>query len=347
MEMNELKDVNSESSLSTMAEMISEAGDLLELTSTDEDNSSNISSSNSNVIKKENGLNKKVVPCDVSVYMSQRMMSPIQEKWNAWTVVPNVLYCMYFLLAGKWVSEQAIEMAQLDMMNDLGQVEGTVEGSFREWVSAVVDASDHYNLLSMFGLEGKCFFNSYFPNMQAIPPLPLLAIVLGTAIHAPFSFLYHYNCATILPPDISRIEHWSRRMDHSMIHAASAFLAYGTSGRWDYFIVNAVYNLDCIYRQFKPRVDPKLNKIRILISIIGYILPVLRRGNFSIFLQLCVVIAVSGWLFAKYPIKGWSHSAFHIVISMVPHLLLVFACTLPMCQYQINTAARCALISSN
>lgn len=324
------------SSLSTVAEMISEAGDLLELTSTHE---SNKIIDSSNVKDTENGSST----CDVSAYMSQRMMTPVQEKWNAWTVVPNVLYCMHFLIAGKWLSEQAIEMAQLDMMSYLEMEE---EGDFRQWAREV-DASDHYSLLNMFDLEGKCISNSYFPNLHAFPPLTLVAIAMGTALHAPFSFLYHYNCATFLPPDVSRIEHWSRRMDHSMIHVVSAFLSYGTSGRWDYFVVNAVYNLDCVFRQFKLRVNPKLNKIRILISIVGYTIPVLKRGNFSIFLQLCVVIVISGWLFAKYPMKGWSHSAFHIVISLLPHLLLVFACTIPASQYQINTAARCAVVSSH
>ena len=142
------------------------------------------------------------------------MMTPLQEKFNAWTIIPNVFYCMYFLTSGKWLSEESIDMAQFEM-GDFIQ-----EGDVR-----VNDES----LLHMFGLEEKCI-STYFPNMHALPPLPLLAIALGITLHAPWSFLYHYNCATILPPDTSRIEHWSRRMDHSMIHVASALMSYGTSG---------------------------------------------------------------------------------------------------------------------
>merc|ERR1712157_31379 len=170
------------------------------------------------------------------------------------------------------------------------------------------------------------------PNLYALPPLPVVAIFIGIALHAPFSFFYHYNCATFLPPGIARIEHWSRRMDHSMIHVASAFLSYGTSGQRNYFLLNVIYNLDCVYRQFERRVSPKRNKLRIGISILLYTLSVLRRGDFH--------------LFAQYPIKGWSHSAFHLTISLIPYFLLQEACKLPASQPQIITAARCAIIES-
>merc|ERR1740139_636524 len=99
------------------------------------------------------------------------MMTPLQEKVNAWTVVPNVIYCTYFLLAGKWLSEQAIELARLDMMSYLHMQ----EGDFTQWAREV-NASDRFSLFNLFGLEGKCISNSFFPNLHAVPPLPLLAI---------------------------------------------------------------------------------------------------------------------------------------------------------------------------
>merc|ERR1712157_196734 len=184
------------------------------------------------------------------------------------------------------------------------------------------------------------------PNLYALPPLPVVAIFIGIALHAPFSFFYHYNCATFLPPGIARIEHWSRRMDHSMIHVASAFLSYGTSGQRNYFLLNVIYNLDCVYRQFERRVRPKRNKLRIGISILLYTLPVLSRGDFHLFAQLWIIFFISAWFFAKYPIKGWSHSAFHFTISLIPYFLLQEACKLPASQPQIITAARCAIIES-
>jgi len=335
-----------DSPLSNVAELISEAGDILELTSSQYDKNSRkieMDANNNNNENCDDKNEKDVKDNGVGKYMSERMMTPLQEKLNAWTVVPNVIYCMYFIFSGNWLTEESIDMAQLDMM---GYAHMQEEGDFRQWATDV-NASNQFTLLNMFGLKEKCLFSSYFPNLNAFPPLPLLAIAIGITLHAPFSFLYHYNCALILPPDISRIEHWSRRMDHSMIHVASAFLSYGTTGRWDYFIINSIYNLDCVYRQFLPIVNPKLNKIRILISFVSYTIPVLKRGNFTTFMQLWFIIVISAWLFAKYPIKGWSHSAFHVVMSLLPHLLMVFACTLPSSQNQIRTAARCAVVHSS
>lgn len=253
----------------------------------------------------------------VSSYMSSREMTPVQEMFNAWTIVPASLYCLYFLLFGKWLSEENIQMAQLEIMNKL-----------------TIDSYEQ----SQFG----CIINSIFPNLYALPPFPLIVIALGCILHAPFSFLYHWNCATILPPGMARIDHWSRRMDHCMIHVASALWSYGTSGRWDYFLVNAVYNLDCAYRQFLPKINPKRNKICIFISIVGYTIPLLRIGCFGSFFALWATILFSGWLFACYPIKGWSHSAFHLIFSLVPHFLLVSSCYLSASQPQIKIAAYCA-----
>jgi len=308
-------------------ELINEAGDVL--SSSNHDKKIQVETLSNNNKESSTKLKK---------YMSERMMSPLQEKFNAWTILPNVFYCMYFLTSGKWLSEESIDLAQFDMMGDYVHMQ---DGDFRA-------NNNESTLLDMFSLDGKCISNSYFPNMYALPPLPLLAIALGITLHAPWSFLYHYNCATILPPDTSRIEHWSRRMDHSMIHIASALLSYGTSGRLEYFLINAVYNLDCVHRQFQPIINPKLNKIRILVSILSYTIPILiPNGNYAAFIQCWCIIIIGAWLFAAYPIRGWSHSAFHIVMSALPHLLLVFACSLPASQDSIHIAAKCAVIHSS
>lgn len=88
-----------------------------------------------------------------------------------------------------------------------------------------------------------------------------------------------------------------------------------------------------------------MNKIRILMSIIAYTIPILRRGDVMLFLELWVIFSVCGWLFAKYPIGGWSHSAFHIVIALAPPLLMKVACHLIASEEQIKIAARCAVIA--
>eukprot|EP00588_Corethron_pennatum_P006535 CAMPEP_0194291212 /NCGR_PEP_ID=MMETSP0169-20130528/42991_1 /TAXON_ID=218684 /ORGANISM="Corethron pennatum, Strain L29A3" /LENGTH=137 /DNA_ID=CAMNT_0039039027 /DNA_START=208 /DNA_END=618 /DNA_ORIENTATION=- len=38
----------------------------------------------------------------LSMFMTSRMMTPLQERLNALTMVPNPLYCLYFILSGGW-----------------------------------------------------------------------------------------------------------------------------------------------------------------------------------------------------------------------------------------------------
>jgi hypothetical protein len=124
-------------------------------------------------------------------------------------------------------------------------------------------------------------------------------------------------------------------------------MAYATSGRVDYFLLNAAYNLDCAYRQFEERVRPRRNQIRIAISILLYILPVLSRGYYGDFAKLVSIFTMSGWFFITYPIGGWSHAMFHVIIAFLPHVIMMSACKLPISQQQIELAARCAIRSGN
>lgn len=193
-------------------------------------------------------------------------------------------------------------------------------------------------------LYARCINISWLPHLHALPPLPVLAGAIGIVVHAPFSFLYHWSYATKLHPS-RRIEHWSRRLDHAFIHFASACMSYATSGRVDYFLMTAAYNLDCAYRQFERRVRPRRNQIRIAISIFLYIVPVLRRGFYGDFFQLLCIFVLSGWFFIVYPIGGWSHAMFHILIAFLPHIIMVSACKLQISQQQIELATQCAVIA--
>lgn len=276
----------------------------------------------------------------VSEYMIKREMTPLQEKFNALTIVPNVIYCMYVLLSGSWLSEEEVEIAR----NFFATGRRGGRGSNEQWL----------NLGARFGLgrsaslndyvtPTRCISSSLFPRLHALPPLPLVAIALGICLHAPFSFLYHWVYARSLPPGFSRINHWSRRMDHAFIHVCTFFLSFGASGRWDVFWVNFLYNMDCIYRQFETNVRPGRNKIRILIATFLCTLPILSDGNVSQFLNLWAVFLVAAWFFASYPIGGWSHSAFHIVLWLLPPILMDGAIELPASQAALKVAAECAV----
>ena len=193
-------------------------------------------------------------------------------------------------------------------------------------------------------LYARCINIWWLPRLHALPPLPVLAAAIGIVVHAPFSFLYHWSYATKLHPS-KRIEHWSRRLDHAFIHVASACMSYATSGRVDYFLMTAAYNLDCAYRQFEQRVRPRRNQIRIAISIFLYVIPVLWRGFYRDFVLLVCIFMLSGWFFIVYPIGGWSHATFHVFISFLPHIIMVSASWHHISQQQIELATRCALLA--
>jgi len=146
-------------------------------------------------------------------------MTETQERGNALTMIPSPLYCIYYILAGKWLTNPALSFHENDTFD-----------------------------------ENNCIQNPWFPNLHAMPPLPVVFVALGIAIHAPFSFIYHWRFAHALTPGIARTDHWSRRLDQAMIHVASAFISYATSDSWYYFMANMLYNADCFRRQFLKEV---------------------------------------------------------------------------------------------
>mmetsp|Transcript_8656 Transcript_8656/g.18488 ORF Transcript_8656/g.18488 Transcript_8656/m.18488 type:complete len:419 (-) Transcript_8656:157-1413(-) len=273
---------------------------------------------------------------DAQAYLDKRVMTPMQERANALTILPNMFYCMYFVLAGSWLTSEALENTRQSVGDELG-----IENSMEQdgWADMAQDVFGHQNdFLNHMG----CINIPMLPKLYALPPLPVVAGAVGIVAHAPFSFIYHWFYATKLHPS-KRVEHWSRRLDHAFIHFASACMSYATSGRMDYFLLTAAFNLDCAYRQFERRVRPRRNQIRIAISILLYTLPVLRRGYYSEFLTLVFLFLLSGWFFAAYPVGGWSHSLFHVVIGFMPHFIMTSACKLQSSQAQIEFAAKCAI----
>ena len=50
-------------------------------------------------------------------------------------------------------------------------------------------------------------------------------------------------------------------------------------------------------------------------------------------------------LFVQYPLGGWSHGVFHLVLSFLPHLIMKVATQLESSQLQINLAVKCAIMA--
>lgn len=245
---------------------------------------------------------------DFELYRNKRKMTPTQEKWNAITMIPSPLFCMYYVLSGSWVQ------------------------------SSIAGASDVPPPVYDAGFEAAmtCLPQSRWHSMPAMPPLTVLAVAVAIALHAPFSFMYHWKFASKYD-----ILHWSRRLDQSFIHVASALVSFATSGSWDYFCANVLFNAECIYRLHLPRVRPRMNQVRIAMSILAYVLPIFWRGDYSLVSQVLVVLGVGGWLFSAYPVGGWSHSAFHIVMCLLPPLIMEAATELPVSEAQMRAASSC------
>lgn len=273
---------------------------------------------------------------DYQKFNDKRAMSSLQERWNAITMIPAMVYGIYFILAGCWITSEQIEFARSSY-----EFQDAQSSSLGRWIFSARNLLGGAQDFDTDASDG-CISISWLPHLHALPPLPLIAGAMGVVVHAPFSMLYHWTYATKLHPS-KRLEHWSRRLDHAFIHFASACMAYATSGNIQYFLINAVYNLDCAYRQFEEKVRPRRNQVRITISILMYILPVLHRGYYGDFAQLMLIFSLSGWFFITYPIGGWSHAMFHVVVAFLPHVIMVSSCKLPISQQQIELAAQCAV----
>jgi hypothetical protein len=133
------------------------------------------------------------------------------------------------------------------------------------------------------------------PHLMAVPPLPVVAAAVGTRVHSPVSIIYHWFYATSIEP-YYRVKHWSRRLDHAFIHFLSACAAYAMSGRVDFFLLNAAFNMDCAYRHFEEKVCPRRNLYRVALSISLSVLPVLMRQAYFLLFQFVAMFAVTGWV---------------------------------------------------
>eukprot|EP00980_Cylindrotheca_fusiformis_P004386 scaffold925_cov129-Cylindrotheca_fusiformis.AAC.39 len=247
---------------------------------------------------------------DQEEFVKKREMSPLQERLNGVTTLPAGFYCFLFLVSGSWLDVTRFQSAREDLLAE--------------------------------NFDGAgCISISWLPNLHALPPLPVIAAALSMILHMPFSFLYHWTYAHRLSPT-ARLNHWSRRMDQSMLHVYAALLSYSYSGRFDFFALNLMFNIDCIYRQFEATVLPNRNQSRLLIAILAFTLPILKEGDYAYFIRLWGSMFTAFVVFATYPLGGWSHTVFHLMFLTVPPLMMTYVPGLPASQEQLNFAAKCA-----
>ena len=67
-------------------------------------------------------------------------------------------------------------------------------------------------------------------------------------------------------------------------------------------------------------------------------------SRLQLFRKVWGLFLVAIWFFAAYPVGGWSHAAFHIVMVAVPPLLLDMAAKMEAYGDWSKAAARCAIL---
>mmetsp|Transcript_13418 Transcript_13418/g.20152 ORF Transcript_13418/g.20152 Transcript_13418/m.20152 type:complete len:329 (-) Transcript_13418:39-1025(-) len=252
-----------------------------------------------------------------------RQMSGTQEVWNAITMLVTPAFGLFFALSGMWVTEDTILQAKEHLLG----------------------GTDDFSILEpLFEGEGRCIYSTYFPNLYAMPPLTTMSIVVGYLIHSPCSIYYHLLCAFKLPPGKERLDHWSRKLDQAMIYVMSFFTCYGTSGSSQYAVVSMIFSVDSIYRLFQPVYRPKSILVRMSVAFLMPVLPAILYGYHEQAKQFFIIFAVSGWMFASYPLGGYSHGIFHLIAALSNPLQLGLSTMLSTSEEAIQIAASCAVM---
>ena len=119
-----------------------------------------------------------------------------------------------------------------------------------------------------------------------------------------------------------------------------------------FFAFNFIFNADCIRCHLEEEIKPRRNQLRIIGSMLLYTSPLLFMtdedgSRLQLFRKVWTLFVVAVWFFAAYPIGGWSHAAFHIVMVAVPPLLLDMVAEMETGGEWSMAAAQCAVLKSN
>ena len=259
----------------------------------------------------------------------KRHMSQNQEIWNALTMIFPTGIGIYYLLSSGFISEDAIlraeEAPRVQNLHTMNTIFGaTSTGSVHQ---------EHQGISS-----------PYFPSLHALPPIATISVALGYMLHSPCSMFYHYLCAYKLDTAPRRMDHWSRRLDQSIIHFLGCFVNFGTSGSIAYCLMTLAFSVDSIVRLFKPGFRPKENQIRMVLTMSFSVMPAVIYGYYDDAAKIALIYAISAWIFAKYPFGGYSHGIFHLVAALATPIQLGMSTRLIASQEAIDIAAKCTVL---
>jgi len=156
-------------------------------------------------------------------------------------------------------------------------------------------------------------FPSDFASLLAPPDL----LIATTALHLPFSFIYHLRCAlNYYPNQHLRIHNNWRRLDHTFIHVCCAAFSYALSGSGHYLLLTAFMNAFCVKCVWFDGVTsagkPLQQRLQPMIQL--YISCILWRGDFVNYgLAFATGLGASLLFMLSKQLKGWGHSIFHVV----------------------------------
>lgn len=131
---------------------------------------------------------------DAKKYLDQRVMTPMQEACNALTMLPGMLFSVWFILSGSWIMQQ--DGAEIEQQMVTTQTSG---GWLTDVARQLFGGFDFDYTLAAGYSEFGCINSPMFPNLTALPPPAVLIVAFTGFVHPIFSILFHINCMFLEP----------------------------------------------------------------------------------------------------------------------------------------------------
>merc|ERR1712113_44928 len=133
-------------------------------------------------------------------------------------------------------------------------------------------------------------------------------------VHCPFSVFYHLTCASFYGKVHPVEENFALRLDLIFIHMGASLIALATSGNYEWFAVNLIFNSFCSYRRAGWHGSGMERRSTRFLAAMGYILPVWML-DVELFLHalFAFFIVVVAFLLNRQ-MQGWGHTISHLLL---------------------------------
>jgi hypothetical protein len=186
---------------------------------------------------------------------------------------------------------------------------------------------EYMNAISMIGPTICCLYFCYerqISDFSREHDKLVMSFCVGTALHMPFSVVYHVRCALCQRKD--RLENNLRCLDQTFIAVASIFFAFALTGSLQYSFICLLYNAATIYRLWTGRTmeveRKKERRLTLALGVMMYLIPIaLMRGSLA-FIKCFLTFFASAFAFAKPDMfRGFGSLIFHI--GMAPYCMFL------------------------